>query len=63
MPAGTKTCEGRPASLGREARDAARFAAWGVDLLKYDNCYADGSKPEARGRARERQAFMPRTRC
>ena len=36
--AGTLTCEGRPGSLGHETRDAARFAAWGVDYLKYDNC-------------------------
>jgi alpha-galactosidase len=36
--AGTLTCEGRPGSIGHETRDAARFAAWGVDYLKYDNC-------------------------
>ena len=28
--AGFKTCQGLPASLGHEARDAARFAAWEV---------------------------------
>ncbi|KDR82964.1 hypothetical protein GALMADRAFT_134486 [Galerina marginata CBS 339.88] len=28
-------------SLGHEASDAATFASWGADLLKYDNCYAD----------------------
>ena len=36
--AGTLTCAGRPGSLGYETRDAARFAEWGVDYLKYDNC-------------------------
>jgi alpha-galactosidase len=38
--AGLKTCGGLPGSLGHERADAARFAAWGVDYLKYDNCYA-----------------------
>ncbi|MBX7174208.1 MAG: glycoside hydrolase family 27 protein [Pyrinomonadaceae bacterium] len=36
--AGTKTCEGLPASLDYETADAKKFAEWGVDLLKYDNC-------------------------
>jgi alpha-galactosidase len=36
--AGTATCQGLPASLGHETADANSFAAWGVDLLKYDNC-------------------------
>ncbi len=36
--AGTKTCEGLPASLGHEVADAKKFAEWGVDYLKYDNC-------------------------
>ena len=36
--AGTRTCQGYPASLGRESRHAEQFAAWGVDYLKYDNC-------------------------
>jgi len=38
--AGATTCGGKPGSLGHERQDAARFAAWGVDYLKYDNCYA-----------------------
>jgi alpha-galactosidase len=37
--AGTETCGGYPASLGNEFLDAATFAAWGIDYLKYDNCY------------------------
>jgi len=36
--AGSQTCQGYPASLGREKRHAEQFAAWGVDYLKYDNC-------------------------
>jgi len=37
--AGTKTCAGRAGSLGYESIDAQDFASWGVDYLKYDNCY------------------------
>ncbi|KAL2784394.1 glycoside hydrolase [Aspergillus keveii] len=36
--AGTETCAEYPASLYYEDIDAASFAAWGVDYLKYDNC-------------------------
>jgi len=36
--AGTETCQGLPASLGREQLHAEQFADWGVDYLKYDNC-------------------------
>jgi alpha-galactosidase len=36
--AGIKTCEGLPASLDHEEADAKKFAEWGVDYLKYDNC-------------------------
>ncbi|MCC3764494.1 RICIN domain-containing protein [Glycomyces sp. TRM65418] len=36
--AGTTTCAGFPASLGNERRDAALWASWGIDYLKYDNC-------------------------
>ncbi|KAF8851686.1 glycoside hydrolase [Acephala macrosclerotiorum] len=36
--AGTATCAGYPASIGYEAIDAATWAAWGIDYLKYDNC-------------------------
>jgi alpha-galactosidase len=37
--AGTNTCEGRAGSLGREQIDADTWASWGVDYLKYDNCF------------------------
>ncbi|KAJ7250019.1 glycoside hydrolase [Mycena haematopus] len=30
-------------SLGHETADAATFASWGADYLKYDNCYAVNS--------------------
>jgi len=44
--AGSKTCEGRPASLGYEVEDARQYAAWGVDYLKYDWCNTDGVDPK-----------------
>ena len=46
--AGTMTCQRRAGSLGYEATDAADYAAWGVDYLKYDNCYNNGVKAEIR---------------
>jgi alpha-galactosidase len=36
--AGVQTCAHFPGSYGHEARDAAAFASWGVDYLKYDQC-------------------------
>jgi len=36
--AGTTTCAHFPGSYGHEAQDAAAFASWGVDYLKYDRC-------------------------
>ena len=41
--AGVKTCAGFPGSLGHERVDAQTFADWGIDYLKYDNCYRGGS--------------------
>lgn len=35
---GPKTCGLFEASEGHEAQDAATFAAWGIDYLKYDLC-------------------------
>jgi len=46
--AGFKTCQGFPASLGLEETDARAYAAWGVDYLKYDNCYEDHGLPKTR---------------
>ena len=39
--AGTMTCEGRAGGLYYEKEDAEDYAAWGVDYLKYDNCFND----------------------
>ncbi|KAH9290092.1 hypothetical protein KI387_034209, partial [Taxus chinensis] len=46
--AGQYTCQKQPGSLGFEEKDAHTFAEWGIDYLKYDNCFDDGSKPESR---------------
>jgi alpha-galactosidase len=46
--AGTATCAGYPGSLDHERTDAADFAAWGVDYLKYDNCNNQGRDYQAR---------------
>jgi len=46
--AGFKTCQAFPASLGLEEIDAASYAEWEVDYLKYDNCYQDKGVPESR---------------
>jgi alpha-galactosidase len=35
---GTKTCAGRPGSIGHEYQDAQQYANWGVDYLKEDWC-------------------------
>ncbi|KAK3672358.1 hypothetical protein LTR78_007665 [Recurvomyces mirabilis] len=40
--AGTYTCGQYAGSLGYETVDADTFAGWGVDYLKYDNCYNEG---------------------
>jgi alpha-galactosidase len=44
--AGRKTCEGRPGSQGYEYQDAAQYAAWGIDYLKYDWCHAGTRNPQ-----------------
>ncbi|KAF3778250.1 Alpha-galactosidase [Nymphaea thermarum] len=47
--AGYTTCsKTMPGSLGHEEQDARTFASWGVDYLKYDNCYNDGARPQDR---------------
>ena len=46
--AGTKTCAGRPGSLGYEAEDASAYANWKVDYLKYDNCHSGLYPPKTR---------------
>jgi alpha-galactosidase len=48
--AGTKTCNtlGFSGGLGHEQQDAALFASWGVDYLKYDNCNNQGVDAQTR---------------
>jgi alpha-galactosidase len=36
---GVRTCAGYPGSFEHEFADAKQFARWGVDYLKYDNCF------------------------
>ena len=38
---GAVTCAGYPGSYQHEYTDAATFAEWGVDFLKYDYCFRD----------------------
>ncbi|OBT38658.1 hypothetical protein VE00_11070 [Pseudogymnoascus sp. WSF 3629] len=40
--AGEMTCARYAGSLDHETKDAENFASWGVDFLKYDNCYHMG---------------------
>jgi len=42
-----KTCAGFEGSLDHEEQDAQRYAAWGVDFLKYDWCGAPGDAKAA----------------
>ena len=36
---GVHTCAKRPGSFEHEFSDAKQFAEWGIDYLKYDNCF------------------------
>jgi alpha-galactosidase len=46
--AGNLTCEGRAGSLFHEDSDAQTWAQWGVDYLKYDNCFNENVPAIAR---------------
>lgn len=46
--AGNYTCDERPGSLGFEKVDADTYAKWGIDYLKYDNCWNDDISPKIR---------------
>ncbi|CAI5487839.1 unnamed protein product, partial [Closterium sp. Naga37s-1] len=54
--AGKRTCAGKPGSLGHEEIDALTFAEWGVDYVKYDSCYDDGT-PTEQGQSAMRNAL------
>ncbi len=45
--AAEKTCAGYPASYGFEEQDAALWASWGIDFLKYDYCNAPNEQEAA----------------
>jgi len=42
LGSGLKTCNGYQGSLNNEETDAGSLWNWGVDYLRYGNCYADG---------------------
>ena len=44
---GTRTCAGYPGSFDHEYEDAKQMAEWGVDYLKYDNCFRPNSVPSS----------------
>jgi alpha-galactosidase len=44
---GVRTCAGYPGSFEHEFADARQFAGWGVDYLKYDNCFRPNSQKSA----------------
>ncbi len=50
--AGTQTCGGRPGSQDYEEIDAATFAEWQIDFLKYDWCAAEDTRANAEYRYR-----------
>lgn len=56
--AGTNTCAGRPGSQGHEFQDAAQYARWGVDYVKYDWC--NTGEGAAQRNPREAYATMSR---
>ncbi|MGV3555614.1 MAG: glycoside hydrolase family 27 protein [Croceibacterium sp.] len=57
--AGATTCAGRPGSQGHEFQDAAQYARWGVDYVKYDWC-ATG---EGEGQRNPREAYVTMSRA
>jgi alpha-galactosidase len=54
---GTATCGGYPGSYAHELDDAATFAEWGIDYLKYDNCAIPRGREEGADK-REDYAIM-----
>jgi alpha-galactosidase len=57
LSAGRRTCERFPGSAGHLAQDARTVAAWGVDLVKLDWCFARPSSNRVRVYAEMRDAL------
>jgi alpha-galactosidase len=57
---GTKTCGGYEGSYTFEEKDAAAYAAWGIDYLKYDWCSYENicPNPESKEQFRHPYAMM-----
>ena len=61
---GTMTCAGYPGSFGHEYVDARTFADWGVDFLKYDNCFKPvGAQSDMMGEQLYRRMGRQRQSC
>ena len=56
---GPLTCASFPGSFDHEFVDAETFASWGVDFLKYDNCF----KPKIEGQILYRRMSMALRNC
>ena len=56
---GPKTCAGYPGSYGHVQQDAATYAKWGIDYVKYDLCsYRDIMRKEAPGNLQKQWQMM-----
>ena len=55
---GYTTCQQKPGSYGYEYLDANTYASWGVDYLKYDNCWLPPNDNEEADYARMSEALM-----
>ena len=67
---GTETCAHynnntpcQSGSYGRETQDAATFAAWGVDYLKYDNCAIAAGRDNDQAQQEDYQAMADALRA
>jgi alpha-galactosidase len=58
---GPKTCAGFEGSLGHEEQDAASYAEWGVDWLKYDLCTFQGDASAQFGAYKKMHDALERT--
>lgn len=55
------TCAGYTASLNFEEQDAATFASWGIDYLKYDYCNAPSDSATAKARYKKMADALRKT--